>query len=71
MIDTGLYVEAYASMRCSSFHELSSKTVSRCTGNRSPYENRNHAAACDGISQAGRRDGAAAPCRAASWAAVR
>jgi hypothetical protein len=39
--------------------------------NRSPYENRNHAAACDGISQAGRRDGAAAPCRAASWAAVR
>src|SRR5262249_26168315 len=40
-------------------------------GNRSPYENRNHAAACDGISQAGRRDGAASPCRAASWAAVR
>src|SRR5215813_11629791 len=27
--------------------------------NRSPYENRNHAAACDCISQAGRRDGAA------------
>ena len=40
-------------------------------GNRSPYENRNHAAACDCISQAGRRDGAASPCRAASWAAVR
>jgi len=40
-------------------------------GNRSPYEKRNHAAACDCISQAGRRDGAAAPCRAASWAAVR
>ena len=39
--------------------------------NRSPYENRNHAAACDCISQAGRRDGAASPCRAASWAAVR
>jgi hypothetical protein len=40
-------------------------------GNRSPYENRNHAAACDCISQAGRRDGTASPCRAASWAAVR
>src|SRR5678815_95868 len=39
--------------------------------NRSPYENRNHAAACDCISQAGRRDGAASPCRAASWAAAR
>src|SRR5215470_5825146 len=39
--------------------------------NRSPYENRNHAAACDCISQAGRRNGAASPCRAASWAAVR
>jgi hypothetical protein len=33
---------------------------------RSASENRHHAAACDSISQAGRRDKAAAPCRAAS-----
>ena len=35
-------------------------------GNRSASENRHHAAACTSISQAGRRDGAASPRRAAS-----
>src|SRR5262249_54392712 len=34
--------------------------------NRSAYENRNHAAACDSISIAGRREGAASARRAAS-----
>ena len=34
-------------------------------GIRSGYENENHAAACDSISPAGRRDGAASPRRAA------
>ena len=33
---------------------------------RSASENRNHAAACDSILQAGRREGAASPRRAAS-----
>jgi hypothetical protein len=35
-------------------------------GTRSASENRNHAAACDSISRAGRREGAASPRRAAS-----
>jgi len=35
-------------------------------GIRSASENRHHATACDSISQAGRRDGAASPRRAAS-----
>jgi hypothetical protein len=34
--------------------------------NRSGSENGNHAAACDSISRAGRRDGAASPRRAAA-----
>jgi len=42
------------------------KRLAEQHGNRSASENRNHAAACDSISQAGRRDGAASPRRAAS-----
>ena len=40
-------------------------------GNRSGYENRNYAAACDFWSLLGSRDGAASPRKAASCAAVR
>src|SRR5262249_55413116 len=43
------------------------RDCSRATGcNRSAYENRNHAAACDSVSIAGRREGAASARRAAS-----
>ena len=40
--------------------------VLKAGGIRSASENRNHAAACGSISQAGRREGAASPRRAAS-----
>jgi hypothetical protein len=40
-------------------------TAVSCLCTRSASENRNHAAACESISRAGRREGAASPRRAA------